>query len=82
MEKEIILNANSNFNFCFEHKNGRKFNSSLSYETVRHLLVEEAWENLPEEACNESSCQVNGFCECGSIYDETDFYLKTIIIIN
>lgn len=80
MRIETLLNKDSDFNFCFEDKDGNKFYSSIKYEDVKELLEEKAFENLQEEPCNESSCQVNGFCECGSLFDEIDLELKTISI--
>ena len=75
-DSDVKTKENQDMVFCFQNKEGKKFYSSLSYETVKEHLESYAYENLPEDyCCCSSTCQVNGFCECGSMYDDMDLEL-------
>jgi len=75
---KIILNSTDNLNFSFTEKDGSVVISSMPIKEVIERLYNDAFELLPEPECQESGCKIQGFCECGSIYD--DFEVKSVAL--
>ena len=45
----------------------------LSLKTITRLLMDESYEIITDPKCEESSCAVNGFCECDPINEDMEF---------
>lgn len=72
---KIIFDKNSEFELTFKDSNGNMSTTALSYKKVLELLECDAYESLDNNStCQSSTCQINGFCECGSDYDDFDFF--------
>ena len=69
---EIDLKSTDKLNFRFSDREGKVVVALMPIKEVIEKLYNDAFELLPEPECQESSCKINGFCECGSIYDNFD----------
>jgi hypothetical protein len=45
----------------------------IPYSKIKELLMDDAYEIITKPNCNDSSCAINGFCECNPINEDMEF---------
>lgn len=45
----------------------------IPYSKLKELILDEAYEVISKPECNNSTCDVNGFCECDPINEDMEF---------
>lgn len=67
------INKNDSIELVYRTKEGDLTAASISRSRVIELLTDEAYEAITTPWCNESSCVINGFCECSPIDEDAIF---------
>ena len=70
----MILKDSDGIEFVYKTKKGKILSVVLPTQKIIDLCEIEAFEEItdPEPYCQESSCAVNGFCECNPINEDAE----------
>lgn len=51
----------------------RTTSASISLTRLKDLIMDEAYEMITDPSCDNSTCAVNGFCECDPINEDMKY---------
>ncbi len=73
----MILKDNDGIEFVYKTTKGKEISVIIPTQKIIDLCEEEAFEEITQPECSESSCAVNGFCECEPINEDAELqYIK------
>jgi hypothetical protein len=75
-----ILKRTDGIEVLFLNKKGKQVSCYIPETRIKELIEDEAYNLITEPNCNESSCAVNGFCECPPINEDMQLSYLAICI--
>jgi hypothetical protein len=76
----MILKDSDGIEFVYKTAEGKEISVVIPTQKIIDLCEDKAFEEITQPECGESSCAVNGFCECDPINEDAELqYIKVSV---